>query len=406
MGLLQIIFLSTSKRRFYLLTAFGCVVGIINIYIVSLITSYIEMDYNDLTKNLITFSLVVLIYLITNLIFSTMLVIMSQKGIKRIKEEIFEVALKSKYKGLSENKEKIFSLYSDDMEIIVGSYTGLIYFIVAAASVFFAFVYLAWLSIPLFLITAVVISLGFLSYAYVVKKAVPHFKGARVVHNIIISYLFEILNGFKELKIYPNKRGEIKAKVDESMEKSYYHNKRSHSIFAMTNVVGNMVLFLYLGVILLIVPLYLSTEKAILLDFSLIILYIFTQIGNLMSLINPLSKANIIANKMIKVIQEIEPSEIEALEVENTSLSFQHINLTGLSYDYGKKSDENFQLGPLDININNNVTFIVPPPPPVFAGVLVAGSVDSFLVPWILSENSLVLTMSYPSDIVTSILNT
>ncbi|KAA1243807.1 cyclic peptide export ABC transporter [Aquimarina sp. RZ0] len=360
MGLLKIIFLSTSKPRFYLITVFGCVVGLINIYIVSLITSYIEMDHKDLINNIILFSTVIAIYLITNILFSNALVIMSQKGIKTIKEKIFEVSLRSKYGDLSKNKKKIFSIYSDDMEIIVGSYTGIIYVIVAIASVFFAFVYLAWLSIPLFLITLGIISLGFLSYYYVVGKAVPHFKGARTVHNIIINYLFEILNGFKELKIYPHKKADIKSIVAENITQSYYHNKRSHSIFAMTNVIGNMVLFLYLGAILLIVPLYMVDEKPILLDFSLIILYVFTPIGNIMSLINPLSKANIIADKMISVIGEMKEAENEEdLEMYSGKSNFHQLSLHGLTYNYGKNDEENFELGPIDMEINKNeVVFI------------------------------------------------
>jgi putative ATP-binding cassette transporter len=359
MGLLKIIFLSTNKIKFYLLTAFGLLVGFINIYIVSLITSYVEMDHSSLKDNILIFSGVVLIYLVTNIIFSTLLVFMSQKGIKRIKEKIFEVSLNSKYSDLSKNKNKIFSMYSDDMEIIVGSYTGLIYLIVAIASVFFAFLYLAWLSFKLFLITFVVIMLGFLSYSFVIKKAVPHFKGARTVHNIIIAYLFEILNGFKELKIYPYKRTDIKAKVSENMNLSYYHNKRSHSIFAITNVVGNMVLFLYLGIILLVTPIYLPEEVPVLLDFSLIILYIFTPIGNIMSLINPLSKANIIASRMLKGINEMEEDEKIAPHIPEESIHFSKISINGLYYDYKKKNDENFVMGPLDIQINaNEVVFI------------------------------------------------
>ncbi|MFC5048326.1 ATP-binding cassette domain-containing protein [Aquimarina hainanensis] len=352
MKLIKFLFQNSSTVKIGALFILGSCTGVISTSIIYLINDFIDDVQSVTIENSILYFSLIILYVAVSVAFFRGLIKISERMIKEIKEKIFQKILNSDYLNLMKHKDLVYTTLSSDINLIAESLIHMVYIVVSLSTIICCFIYMSILSWKLLLATILVFLSAVLVFALILRVAHPKLKKSRDIQDDIISVLNEILNGYKELLMYPLKRRALKEMTHKYLDDSYDNRVSAYSGLSVAGILGESFSFVFLGVLLLFFPIYFPEERGVVINFALTFLFVLKPIEVLSSLIGNLSNAEISTQKISKILTSFVVNKKEETKQLSSVVNFDTISIKELTYEYD--SDSSFKIGPIDIDIKKN----------------------------------------------------
>ncbi|MBC9912782.1 cyclic peptide export ABC transporter [Chitinophaga varians] len=276
---------------------------------------------------------------------------------------VLKMVLGSPFTVLVKNRNRVFAALTNDTNNIVNASVSVVDVLTNTIVILICFAYMGTLSWKLLLcmLGLMLFTLGI--YYLCVKRAGHFFRLALAKNDVFIKYLNEILAGFKEISIAPVKGAEISGKhIHKAIGDGALLNQKAQISFLNNRIIGQVAFYVFIGLIMLGLGGVFAVERAVVVKFVFLILYIWSPIETVILLVPNLlqAKASIgRVNELERLITGKETVIAEALPIA----PFEGLQLGNIGFRYLSETDGAaaipFRIGPIDLQIKaGEVIFI------------------------------------------------
>jgi putative pyoverdin transport system ATP-binding/permease protein len=368
MHLYRLIF-KISFRKFIYFTILGLIAGGANAAILILFNRHIEElvtkdQANDMYYYIVAYPLCLLLFLVFNRILSASLIAFSQSTIYNFRLDIIKFVLGSEYEKLENKREETITALTKDTDIIADSFIYLTQVSTSIITITGCFLYLAYLSFSLFLLTLTVIAVGIGLYILLSKRTNHYLKKGRDSEDFFIKHLNDILYGFKEIKVSPEKGEEIfETGVKEVAGRTRLNYTKGLIGFTDSGLLGQMVMYIFLAGLLVVVPMYFQHMQPLLINYIFILLYILRPIEVMIGVFPFISMANFSAEKigdLKESLKQLSDGKKQPVNRQPTfERTFECLQLQNISYTHTSEENGSFTIGPIDLKISRGEAIFI-----------------------------------------------
>ncbi|OLF53001.1 cyclic peptide export ABC transporter [Pseudomonas chlororaphis] len=224
--------------------------------------------------------------------------------------------------------------------------------------------YLAYLSVPMFLMMVVAIVIG-ISVQYVAGgKGIRGFDLARDQEDELQRYYNAIASGAKELRMHRPRRYRMNThRIQETADRIASIQVRSVNIYILAKTFGSMLFFVVIGLALAMQAYNPNPDPTVITGFVLVLLYMKGPLENLVSYLPVVGKAKIAFGRISELSERFSSPEPHLLldDTEAPKPVVHSLELRGVSYSPpAVEGSEPFHLGPINLDIKQgDIVFIV-----------------------------------------------
>lgn len=216
--------------------------------------------------------------------------------------------------------------------------------------------YLAWLSPPMFLATAIAIVVGS-AVQYVARaKGIKGFFEARDKEDELQKHYRAIAEGAKELRISrPRRFQHYSERLQGTADEICDIQLRSINLFNVAKGFGSTLFFIVIGVALAYQSLWPSTDQATLSGFILVLLYMKGPLEGLIGQLPVVTRAQVAFRRIAELSVRFSSPEPNLLLADDgrPAQEFHSIELRDLAYHYPTDDGSSgFAVGPLNLTVN------------------------------------------------------
>jgi putative pyoverdin transport system ATP-binding/permease protein len=258
---------------------------------------------------------------------------------------------------------RLYATLTEDISVIINALTNLPLLCINFAVVLGCVVYLIWLSPLLSLIVLGFILFGGLTYQIPILRGTHWQKLAREGVDELFTHFRGLTEGIKELKLHGRRRKaflfEALFPVAESLRRN--HN-RSMTYFIAAGSWGQTLFFVFMGMLLFVLPFSRQLDGNVLIACTVTVLYIVHPLDSLMNSVSYMSRANVALNKVETLgLSLAAETESSAVELTEKKYEWDFLELMGVTHSYHREQENSsFILGPIDLTfIPGELVFVI-----------------------------------------------
>ena len=243
---------------------------------------------------------------------------------------------------------------TEDIAAISGALTTLPLLCMHCAIVLGCLIHLGWLSEWMLLGVFGFMILAVVTYQFAMTRAQYYFKKARESWDLLYKDFRALTEGTKELKLHRARREAFLSTVlSVNAQKLRQHNIYANAISNGARSWGQVLIFVFIGLLLFVVPGFSAISLQTRMSYTLIILYLMTPVEVILNSVPGFGRAKIAVQK-IEDLGLLLPSGVDSAYAkprkEIDESKWQTLELTGITHAYYRESeDDNFVLGPIDL---------------------------------------------------------
>lgn len=361
-SVLQAIIPLFSKKRLFIYTILGVVSGLCKFFFINCVTKIIAFiiagTYNKINILYIAgFLLLIFAFVWTRKILSLSIIKLSQTLLWDLRMQILALILNTNYKQLSKKRSQIYSAVVNDVNILTEASMNIINFYTSLIVAVACFIFLASISIPLFLATAGVAIIGGIIYHIGSKQNISNFHKARSLENDFLENFNAILDGFKEIYMEPKKGKYIyENKINLISNEAFKNNVSAFTGLLNNQVTGQILFYMLISSILLVFSLKLNITASEVVSFVFTLLYLLSSIETIMVLLPGLIRAKVASTHLMNLKDELSEfcAEHTVVKKKDSYTQFTQISVRDVCYNY-----ENFGIGPINLDIEMGETIFI-----------------------------------------------
>ncbi|AIC21249.1 cyclic peptide transporter [Pseudomonas chlororaphis] len=224
--------------------------------------------------------------------------------------------------------------------------------------------YLAYLSLPMFLMMVVAIIIGTSVQLVAGGKGIKGFDEARDHEDELQRYYNAIASGAKELRIHRPRRFRMNTqRIQKTADRISDIQVRSVNIYILAKSFGSMLFFVVIGLALAMQAYYPNPDPAVITGFVLVLLYMKGPLEHVVGYLPIVGKAKIAFARIRELSERFSSPEPHLLmdDSEAPQAVVHSLELRGVSYSPPPVAgSEPFHLGPINLNIRQgDIVFIV-----------------------------------------------
>ncbi len=366
---LLLLLLRSSKKLALLTVIFGALSGATSASLVALINRALAPAQEGAEDLPLLFVGLALAAMATRLCSQFLLNTLQQDILRNLRLWLSRHLLTTSLRTLEENgaHRLLGSLMQDILTLGMGV-SAMPEVFINAAIVLAGLCYMAWLSLPLFLLTVGILVVGQLIYQVPVGVALRLQMMARENNSVLFRHFMALAEGAKELRLHRERRrafyeGELT--VGANLVRDGY--LKSEIFFSIANALGSLFYVSTIGVLLFVVPLFTTLSAAEMLGAVLVVLYLQQPMNVVTSMIPTIRRSEVAVSQIEKlgVMLTPETTRVQALLEAHTATApqttFERIDMVGVTYSYRNERDnEKFTVGPVTTSINKGeLLFII-----------------------------------------------
>jgi putative ATP-binding cassette transporter len=292
----------------------------------------------------------------------------SQANIMRLRVGLSQKMLTTPIKNLQEmGKNGLLVILTRDLDLFIAALPYVPMSICNVLIVVSCLGYVAWLSLPLFLLFSVTMAIGVVGYEYGRRVPLRHLRAVRVYIEELYNQFRNMIDGSRELQLNAE-RGQRYVEEGVMPASAKYRDSfvRYVTGFSWLINAGNTVFFVFIGVVLFLVPSVLDLPADVLATSALGMMYMMRPIMETVSALPILQNADIALEKIRKIDADLSTFARPAA-VDSGADPFAsgaagapfRLALHDVCHRYGEE-DHSFMLGPLNMSIDEGeIVFIV-----------------------------------------------
>jgi putative ATP-binding cassette transporter len=214
--------------------------------------------------------------------------------------------------------------------------------------------YLAWLSWPLLVWLLGAMAVGILGYQLATRRAMHYFHLMREEWDVTYKAIRGLTEGIKELKLNRDRREDfVFRQLEPPIRAIRRHAIAGNTVVLAAGNAGQILFFIFIGVILSVGPHLLMTTHRTLTGFTLTVLFMIAPLNAVLNAMPNLSRAYLAARKIDDLGLSLENQPTEEPAPPTQANAWRRLDLVGVTHTYLHDGlvDE-FQLGPLDLTFS------------------------------------------------------
>jgi len=304
-----------------------------------------------------------LIVLFTSIITRVVLIRLSQNAIFELQMRLSRQILASELSILERlGSPRLLASLTEDIQAIANAIYVLPFLCINAAIVTGCLVYITYLSWQVFLLVAGLCAIAMASTQILLRRGRNSLAQAREVQDRLFSYFRAITDGIKELKLHALRRQDfLNADLQVAADRYRHYNVRGLTLFATTDSWGKLIFFFAIGMVLFLLPNFMTIDPQTLSGYVLTFTYLIGPMENIVNKLPLIGKANIALNKIETLNLSLqERTEVGRQDSSPSSHTWKMLELKSVVHSYyNSQDDTNFTLGPIDLNFQpGEIVFI------------------------------------------------
>jgi len=338
------------------------ILGFSGFAFIVLVNSIIELFINniafDRSTYLISFIGIIILFLVSRRLLSGGIIHLSQDIFWNIRKAVIEGILQSPVKKIKENKDQIYSSLTIDVGNITNGSLMIIDFVSSIIIVVSCLIYMAYISISLFLVSFVVICMAAGVYVFRSKGNHIKFNISRDLERNFIGLFNSILNGSKEIKMNPIIGKEINTKIGGVMNTAKSNDKGAFIGYLNNQVTGQVLFYLLITFIILYSSTLFDVSIESSISYIFVLLYLLVPLGMVLMVFPVMNRTIISLDKLVKLMNELKnPNEGENDNKElDTDMKFDRLEYKDYAFSYGENL---FSVGPINLTINKGEVIFI-----------------------------------------------
>ena len=333
----------------------GVISGLSNTVLIAIINSTLNRTGAPTSDQVLAFGGLCLLLASMRFVSGAMLVLLMKKIMVSLRMQLCRKILTAPLRALEQlGQPRLYATLTGDVPGIANAFIVLPILCMNLAILLGCLIYLCWLSPRLLLGALVFMVIGIISHQIPVKKAVKYYQRARETTDALYKNLRTVVEGTKELKLHRNRRN---AFYSELLEPSARASQQDHAtgdiIWTAAGSWGQILFFIFIGLVLFLVPTLSPRNSMVLTGYTLTIMYMMGPLEFVLNFIPPLTRANVAMKKIDAITESLdEQFVIEAAADAEVKPSWNSLELVGIQHTYRRENEEEeFSLGPLDLSL-------------------------------------------------------
>ena len=348
----------TAGDRLLVLTVIA-VSGISNAAILAIINvAATGTDGQDQTQPFFMFLVAILLFVVTLRFAQEKSAQIFEGMVHRIRLRISEKISGSELQTMERlGRGRIYNRLIQDTETLSRSRQILVAALQSAALVLFVCLYIAYLSVPAFLLTTVMTTTAIGVYVAREKEAARLMRLSSTAEDQLMGRFTELLNGFKQVKM---RQGLSRDLLDDIRRDSYGVKDlriATSRINNHNNIFAQSFFYLLIGAVVFILPLYVATYSEVLSEVTAAILFIIGPLSLIASSIPVLNRTDVAAAN-IRILESDLDRQTQHFAPRpdpygpSTLAPFEEISAHRLAFSYGDpNAPGGFSIGPLNLEL-------------------------------------------------------
>jgi cyclic peptide transporter len=355
---LSSIFIKEKEKPYYLLAVLSILSGIANVFVIFIINKAIT---GNLRPGFFCYFIYGnFVYVYSQRIIRVKLITTTNNLIHSIKMDLVNKILRSPFYKIEKTRaESLVSTLNYDTQE-VGTFPGVIVNLVSSAiTIVCCFTYLAIVDLKGFLIAVSILLIVMLVFYLFNRNIGKIWFELREKQNELVKYLFDMMKGFKELKLNYKKsnsfEADLNSKSQDYMQGSIYGSIKVADKFIMGQILFSVVI----GIIVFVFPIFLgvvSLDKVRI--FVLVFLYMTGSVNAILNSFPPLTlikaswkRIEILKKEITSYKLSDNTSGLNYADVQNSS--FEKLQLLDIEYHYHEDDNKTgFKIGPITMDFN------------------------------------------------------
>ena len=255
---------------------------------------------------------------------------------------------------------KIYTSITQDTSLISESAIILINACQQMIVVFICLLYIAWLSIPGFVVTISVLSISVLMYLYNSKYIGAQLHEVANKESEFFNGIKSILVGFKEIKINQKKNNALFTHI-ETIAKDAKEIKVAAGLhFVIELMFAQTSFYILCAAIIFILPVLSATQIDQVVGITIAILFLFGPLSMVVSAFPMFVRANVAVENIYQLEHEIDISSKVQQPANPQAPIFESLEFDQVSFFYPQQGEITaFGVGPLSFKINKGETLFI-----------------------------------------------
>ena len=252
---------------------------------------------------------------------------------------------------------RLLATLTEDVEAITDAFIWYPVLCINSAMVVGCLVYMGWLSWSLLLMVLGFMALGVMSYRLPQWWAVRSLWLAREENDRLYHHFRAQTEGIKELKLHRDRRQAFLSHVLQATATAFRrHTVVGMSIYAVTRSWGNLLFYVFIGLLLFVLPALYEITAPTITGYTLSILYMMTPVASILNALPDLGRASVALQKIKTLGLSLAAHTTEdegSMPLPAPVASWECLELLGVTYTYYReKEDRNFSLGPVHLTFH------------------------------------------------------
>lgn len=261
-----------------------------------------------------------------------------------------------------QGSHRLIATLTDDVPNITNAFIMLPLLCMNLAILLGCLVYLSWLSPFLLIVALGFMVIGIISHQLPVMKAMQYFARAREGVDAMFKHVRGLIEGIKELKLNRLRREAFYSQLLEpSTHAMQQDTATGETIWTAAGSWGQVLFFIFIGLVLFVVPSVKPIDVSVLTGYTLVVLYMMGPLEYVLNTFPHLSRANI-AMRKIDALRHTLDEQMVAEQFAHSAAqpSWRLIELVDLKHAYRRENEEaEFVLGPIDLTLRpGEIVFI------------------------------------------------
>ena len=262
-------------------------------------------------------------------------------------------------------KNRILSAITQEATIIAGSGGNIIGGLQASIVVFFAFFYIAWLSLPAFFLTLLTSIIGIAIVPQSRALSRRWMKATQSKEVEFLNYTTDAIEGFKETKLNATRRDDLRRDLHQCSQEITELRIKTENLQTGNTILAQATFYVLIASVVFILPQMIPTYSDVIIEITTAILFI---IGPL-RLIVGLAPYFVMCDEATRAIVGLEHALDEthagvtngvATTTPPAPMAFTRLTLDEVSFAYRHNDSEAFSIGPLSLSVNvGEIVFVI-----------------------------------------------
>jgi putative ATP-binding cassette transporter len=249
---------------------------------------------------------------------------------------------------------RLLATISQDIGSVIELVTVLPQMLTQLAMMAGCLIYLGWLSWKLMLVMLVYMGVGLLTHQLPLMRAFRYFRLLREQWDAMYKSFQGVIVGTKELKLNRRRREAFLAEELEPAAAGLRdYGIRGNAIAMAVSNWGQILFFIFIGLLLFVTPFLLSIQPQVLIGYTLAVLFMITPLTMLLNQIPAMERAYLAAERIEQLGFKLNAVKSESLAaVSDVDTAWRQLDLVDVTHSYSQDGgNTEFQLGPINLTI-------------------------------------------------------